>query len=372
MKVSSFAKILTALTAFATTAALAHGQATFKVPVIGGGVMLTDNTTFVVSVPSKSMLIYFDTVADKQVKEVEVDFKPTLLSVQGGKLFVGTKGAATVHVLDAATGKEEKAIKVPGEPLQALACHPSKGLVYAVNLNNEVFSIDPSKETVTKTKAKGQLLAVDATDGKFVYTGIQKPIRDTVIIEEKGKRLTISFGKANLRAVMLKYEVDGADLKPVAANDNAAINGRGLGVSADGKLVAMAGGGGWRSKTDPKANYSVAVFDTSDMTSLLGQVEMGRYPGAVAFHPVLNLGAAYRDHGNQVMVFSTKSFAIKETLKVQAGALPTVLTFGARGTKLIFAPMPQGPGGDGLSVLEFIPLPLSDADRDALDKAYKK
>jgi hypothetical protein len=284
-------------------------------------------------------------------------------------VFAGTKGAGTVHVLDAASGKEIKEIRMPGEPVVALGCHRSHGLVYAVNLNNEVFAIDPEKGAVTKTKAKGQLLAVDTNGGKYVYTGIQKPIKDQLVFEEQpGRRFRVSLAQANLRAIMLKYEITGTDLKLVAANDNAAVNGRSLGLSGDGKRIAMAGGG-WRSKTDPRANYAVAVFDTTDLQTLVGQVETGAYPVAVAFHPVLNLGAAYRDgQPGEVTIFNSKSCAKRDTIKVQKGATPSILAFGGEGTKLVFIPQPKGPGGDTQSIIEFFPLRLRDQDREALKK----
>jgi hypothetical protein len=134
----------------------------------------------------------------------------------------------------------------------------------------------------------------------------------------------------------------------------------------------MAGGGGWRSKTDPKANYAVAVFDTDDMQTLSGQVETGAYPSGIAFHPVLNLGAAYKDgHGAEIFLFSAKSFATKENIKVKSGAGTNILTFGGQGAKVIFAPMP-GIGGEGQSTIEFLPIPLTDQDREALKKAYGK
>ena len=70
------------------------------------------------------------------------------------QLFAVAKGSAVVHVLEAASGKEVKQIRVPGEPLQSLACHPRKGqLLYGANLNDEVYAIDTEKETATKTKA---------------------------------------------------------------------------------------------------------------------------------------------------------------------------------------------------------------------------
>jgi hypothetical protein len=79
------------------------------------------------SLTAEGKLGFFDTAADKEVKQVEVDFKPTVLARQGDQLFAVAKGTAIVHVLEAASGKEVKQIRVPGEPIQALACHPGKG-----------------------------------------------------------------------------------------------------------------------------------------------------------------------------------------------------------------------------------------------------
>jgi hypothetical protein len=351
----------------------AQAQATFEVPTITSGIVLPDNKTFVVSVASKATLIYYDTVADKEARRVELDFKPSFLAAQGDKLFVAAKGTATVHVLEAATGNEVKAIKLPGEPVQALGCHPAKGLLYAVNSNNEVYAVDPDKGTATKTKAIGQLLAVDPVEGKFVYTGIQKPIRDVVVVEKgPGGKATLSLAQANLRALMIKYEVNDNDLKAVAANDNAAVNGWSMTLSADGKKIAMIGGGGWRSKTDPKVRYGAVFFDTSDLETQVGQ--WGDVPGttvSIVFHPVLNLGASYQE-GHGVVLFSAKSLASKDSFKVKKGAIPTLLAFGGQGTKLIVAPMPGGPGSDMQSVIEFLPLPLTDQDKAALKKAYSK
>src|SRR5262249_54956838 len=160
-----------------------------------------------------------DTAAEKEAKRVELDFQPAALAAQGDKLFVAGKGAAAVHVCDAVTGKELRSVKLPGEPVIALACHPSKGLLYAANESCEVFSIDPEQGTATKTQAKGQMLAIDAADGGFIYTGVQKPIHDVVVLQQAaGGRINVSLARANVRAVMLKYAVDDQDLKLAAAN----------------------------------------------------------------------------------------------------------------------------------------------------------
>ncbi|HVS39837.1 MAG TPA: hypothetical protein VMS17_30040 [Gemmataceae bacterium] len=335
-----------------------------KVSAVGGAVMLPDNQTLVVSLAADATLLYIDTAGEKESKRVQVEFQPAALAAQGDKLFAAAKGTSTVHVCDAASGKELKIVKLPGEPILALACHPSKGLVYASNQSCEVFSIDPEQGTATKTKAKGQMLAVDPVDGGFVYSGVQKPIRDVLVLQQAGAgQITVSFAKADARAVMLKSAVDDQDLKPTAANDNAALNGRWLAVSPDGKQVAMAGGGGWHSKTDAKFHYVVAVFDASDLQGMNGQVETGPYPAAVAFHPVLPLGVAL---ASDLTVFSTKSFAKKESFKPQKGGAAAYLGFGAKGTKVVYLPA----GDDAL--VQFFPLQLTDQDRETLNQAFSK
>lgn len=371
MKCIRLARNLSAIAVTLCLAGLAHGQAAFRVPIIDSGVMLHDDKTLVVSIASKGTLIYFDTLADKELNRVEVDFQPTFMAAQGDQLFVATKGAATIHVLEAATGKELKEIKLPGEPLQAVACHPKKGYLYAVNLNHEVLVVDVAAGKVVKTSARGQLLAVDPVAGKYVYTGIQKPIGERLIIQQgPGKELIISLAATNIRAVMLKYQVDGQGLKLVAGNDNAAVNGKTMAVSADGTKIAMAGAGGWRSKTDPMSRSGIAVFDTGKFDSTLGQIETVGGPYGIAFHPVLNLGAALGvDSKGKVNLFNTKSFVEKDSFFVADGTHPGFFSFGAKGTKLIYCSKP-GAGGASETTIEFIPLTLTDADRALLKKAY--
>jgi glutamine cyclotransferase len=347
----------------------AVAQSTFKISGVSAAVVSPNNNVLILSATAQGSLIYFDTVAEKEVKKVEVDFQPTALAIQGNKLIAATKGSAILHVLDVLTGKELKEIKVPGEPIDHLACHPQKGFVYAANKSNEIIAVDIDKGTADKTSGKGQLLAMDISEGKYVYAGIQKPIKDILLVERgPAGTLRLSTDQANLRALMLKYEITGSKLKLVAANDNAAINGRGLGISADGKRIAMAGGGGWRSKTDPRANYAIAVFDTASMDTMLGQVDTGAYPNNIAFHPHLNLGAGHRTGANgEVTIFNAKSFAKKAAFKLP-NASHTLLLFGAQGTKLICVTVATS---EGDSHIVLMPLELNEKDREVLKAAYR-
>jgi glutamine cyclotransferase len=236
----------------ATTAATAQGQATFKLAGIGGATMLPDDRTFVASVPGEGVLVYFDTVDDKELRRVEMEFQPAILAAQGDTLIVSTKGSSVLHLLDAQTGKERSEVKLQGEPVRALACHPTLGFVYAANMNNAIFAIDAKTGEATPTEGKGQFLAVDPKDGKTLYAGTQKAINEVLTIRRgAGGTATVSLGKTNERGSIVKYAIDGTELKALGVNDNASRNGRAVAVSADGKRVAMAGGGGWVSKTDP-------------------------------------------------------------------------------------------------------------------------
>ena len=250
-----------------------------KIPTAEGAVVTPDTKTVVLALPGEGALLYYSAETEKEVKKVELDFKPLALAVQGKLLFASTKGAATVHVLDLDSGKEKKEIKIPGEPILNLACHPTKGMLYATNSSDEVYAIDIEKGKATKTKARGQMIVVDQKDGKFVYTGIQKSIRDQLYVEVGPDRTAkISLDLVDARALILKFAVDGAALKLAAVQDNAALNGKALALSADGKRIAMAGGGGWVSRTKEKFNYGVAVFETADLKTMAGEVECGAYP----------------------------------------------------------------------------------------------
>src|SRR5262245_3906422 len=336
-----------------------------KIAPASSAALTPDTKTVIVAVPNNGALLYLSAETEKELRKVELDFKPSSMAVQGKNLFVSTQGSGTIHVLDVDTGKEKGEIKVPGEPVVNVACHSSKGLLYATNLSDEVYAVEPEIGKATKTKAVGKMVVVDPTDGKFVYTGIQKTIRDQLVLEESGEQIKVSVVSTNARASMLKYAVDGTALKLVALQDNAALNGKALALSADGKRIAMAGGGGWVSKTDGRFNYGVAVFETSDLKTMAGEVECGAYPYSISFHAVLNFGVVVRG-GNDLFVFNGKSLARKESIKAPGGG-PALVLYAAQGTKLVHL---VNSGTD--SIVSFHALTLSDQDKELLKAAYPK
>ena len=268
--------------------------------------------------------------------------------------------------MDAKTGKEIRKIKLPGEPVDQIACHPTKGLVYASNNQQEIYAIDPKTGKAVKTAARGMFLAVDPVAGDALYAASLKPGKERITVRDgPDGTLSITFDTTGNRAVLLKYAIAKETLKLVDGTDNAAIGvGGALALSPDGKSVAFVASGGWRSKSDPKQHVEIAVFDTSDLKSMRGSVEAGA-PKNLAFHPVLKMGIGL---GNNVDLhhFSPKSLVVrkKESLKRMPHTFWfNLLAFGAKGTKLICL---QGEN------LLFVPLDLTAEDRKALDEFYAK
>ncbi|OWK40327.1 hypothetical protein [Fimbriiglobus ruber] len=341
-------------------------------PAPDGWVMLPDGVTLIVSQAEKGELVYFDTVAEQETKRVSVDFKPGAMTLQGETLYVGTKGASIVHVLDAKTGKEKREITLGGDAVANLACHPSKGPVYASTTTLGVYSIDPASGTATKTAATGHFLVVDPVGGTAVFTGVQPPRgQDEVIVKQLPERTyKVFWDRWGTRAFVLKFVPEGKDLKLVSSQKNAAVNAYTLAISPDGKKVLMTSGGGWRPPVEGGSGggYGFPAFSTENLETMLGQG-----PGAtnLAFHPVLNMGVANQS-GRNIQLFNPKSLIGGKTFSVSAGAdgRPLLITFGAKGTKVVLwnGDNPKNPE-EGL---HFLPLPLTADDRAALEKVYGK
>src|SRR5262249_31758769 len=148
--------------------------------------------TLIVSVPTAGALLYFDSATGKELKKVEVAFQPSALALQGRRLFAAAKGSAVVYVLDAATGKQVKEIKLKGDPVEGLACHPVRGLLYAVSGGGTILAINPTNGRSAPTRGKGQMLVVDPAGGKFVYAGVHKPMPGALVMRAgRGKTETI-------------------------------------------------------------------------------------------------------------------------------------------------------------------------------------
>jgi hypothetical protein len=363
-------------------------------PAPGGWVLSPDGETLIVSSPKTAEIIYIDTSKEKEVKRVKVNFQPAALALRGTSLYAVAKGSSLLYVLDvldAQTGQSKEQIRVPGDTLVQLACHPSAGPLFATNDQFEVLALKMGTSKLEKTEAQGNFLAV-APKGDFLYTGTQKPIKDVLVLS-RGPRNSVNVGvaKTNINSTIVKYSLKAEKLEPVAMKGNAAINGRALAVSPDGQKIALVGAGGMQGKSGKRV-YAIAVYDTSDLETQLGQVETGAYPSSVSFHPVLDIGVAEKFGGDrELLLFDAMSFAVIKTMafKTRGGAASEagLLTFGGRGTKLIYYPpgVPvaarnspgrvgsrarSGSNQDQQGQLYLIPLELTDDQKAELAKIF--
>jgi hypothetical protein len=335
-------------------------------PTPSGSALLPDQTTLVVAVAEAGQLAYFDTMAEREVKRVELEFQPGELALQGDTLFAAAKGSALVYALDAATGKVKKQHNLGGEAVVKLACHPDKGLLLASTNHFDVQSLDPASGKVRKTNSKGQFLAV-SPDGKFLYTGVQPDLRDEIEIVFRKDTIRIFSDMWGPRSMLIKYAVGGGNLRSVAGQNNAAVNGRWMHLTPDGKRLLMVGGGGCRPPREGgTGGYITAVFGTDNLQTMLQPIEFSGLN--TIFHPVLNLGVA-NSYDLFLTLFNGKSLVKREVIALSPRRedRPALLTFAGKGRKLILW------NGDNISTeqgLDFLPLPLKAEEEEALEKAY--
>jgi hypothetical protein len=355
-------------------------------PSLGGWVMHSDGVRLIAALPDQAQLAYIDTVANKELKRVDLSFMPDRLAWQGKRLFASAQGANAVHVLDLDSGVDKKTVKLDGGVVVDLVCHPEKGLVYAAMSNNAIVAIDADAGTAVATGARGRYLAMDPHNAHTLYaafhvhntqtTTSQVVVGQRVREDSKGRQSTETIEK-NVDSTtdidkqkLAKFTVMGKALKEIGVNRNLGPNEvQPLRVSSDGKRVGFSGG---------------RLFSADDITSPAGVGVAGA--SDFAFHPVLNLGAAETDHliptpaqqwglnrgkvlhlvkSNslaEITAITLSAFPFKEPPQKQAGPL---LTFGGWGTKLLYYDRAQG-------YLRSMPLTLTQQDKRALAKAYPK
>lgn len=329
-------------------------------PMPRGYVLTEDLVGLVVTSPETAELIYFNTSTEKELKRVEVDFKPGAICRQGKMLYVAGEGSAVVYAVELATGKTLQEFEVGGDAITNLACHPKTGLLYAATASRAVFSIHPTTGKATKTTAVGKYLGVTA-DGTNVITGFQPGDGEYDYKVAEGKRIVIPWSETwGTRAQINKYKISGESLTFVAAQNNAASNGWSFHLSPDGKRVAMPGGGGWRPVEGTGGGYVTALFSTDNLDTMIAQVPSGI---SIAIHPILDLGATSHDDG--VKFYRGKAWKSAGEFKMKGNGSSILLAAAAKGTKFIF-----WNGTDPGQGLHFLPLELSEEDSSRLQKAY--
>jgi len=342
----SFSKLLSASMVCVLCVGPIQADSSLDLEEIGGGALLADGVTLVVSQPTKAALVYVNTIDGKETKRANVEFQPSALVVQGKNLFAATKGSAIVHVLDAETGKETGVVKLGGGNVKNLACHPEKGSIWASTDKNEVFGFDASgKSDMAKV---GMLVAVDPSNPDVVYG--------------------VSCGA--FKSILAKCKATGTKLTSTDTLDRPSVNmADAVAVSADGSTIGVVGMGRMLLPSGRSyINQSLFLW-SNDVKSKLGEVKVDDIPGprAVAFHQVLPLGATAT--GSVCVTFSAKSYVKKQTINAtkKGGNVVPILAFVDKGKKLAYGTFTF----NGRSTLQIIDLELSKEEQDALAKAIK-
>jgi hypothetical protein len=358
-------------------------------PRIGGWVMLADGVTLIVALPERAKLAYVDTLAEKEIKRVDLPFKPDLLAVQGKRLFASVSGGSAIHVLDLDSGVDRGALHLPEGPATGLACNPSKGPLFATlpdpTMAGAAVVIDPITGAIAYTghmvpnamdprKVAGLTLAVDPSNADGFYT---------LAPWAGGRHATPgrTLVKATIRSPVPYRPYAGPPFKPPHHDPQAMPAG----------LVAPAS----EYATYPRVARADSMVHASGNGKLVGVIDfdgngvsvlLGRNPGEkvgmmdcpstsdFAFHPALDLAAAEGDgpprkKERTLYLFNGKSLA--EVARFPLGHGPPddepngrLLTFGGRGTKLVYYDASRG------KRLRFFPIELTEKDRETLDRAY--
>jgi hypothetical protein len=316
---------------------------------VGGFAMSPDNDTLVVGLHQKSELVYIDTVAEKELKRVEVEFQPGKMAWKDRHLFVSQKSGGVIHILDAATGKETASAKV-GSTVRTIACHSRRGPAFATNLNGELWMFDGEGKSRHIRGGKANVAALDPSEGKFLYTVQEGKVRTSLTkfaVDEKGVRVGPTLQRA------------------------AGRNLYGVFVTGDGKQVGVSAGGGFDEAGSGRRHYAIPMYDTVDMKTMLGEVNPN---GLMAAHPVLPLVAVVRmntppNSEGVYHIVNTRTYEeVSKNPVGKRGGNPAVLVFGGKGKKMVYGLDTEG----GKTTLLIRDLTLTKAQQEAVEKAFSR
>jgi len=333
-----------------------------RIPKVGGWAITPDYVTVVLSHPAEAKLAFFDTVTGKEARSLDLEFKPERLALRKDELFASQANSGQVFRVSLKSGEVTGKLAVSGEVVNALACHESSGPVYAATKSGAVYALDFAANSATKTTARGNHVAVDPLQHDVIYTGADGQLKDVVEISRGAGGFAARAVTQIIPNVLMKYSGSGKAMKRLSASTMASVGLEAvLDLSPNGKFAALPARGGWMSDDD-RLHGGILVFDAKDLTTHLGEVEMGACIN-VAFHPILKLGVALGD--NVVFkVFRLPSMAQRATF---AGPrLPhtywfNAMTVAGKGTRIAYLQ------GENFLVFD---LPLDDQERSQCEKAY--
>jgi len=214
------------------------------------------------------------------------------ISSDGTKLYVALSGATAIAVLDLNT-----LTVLPSLPISQKPYHVEAGL-------EDRLYVTPA--------GSGALLQVNAITGATEAT--IEPSTYSRLLQISPDRRTLYDADTGISpSSMRSYDVSSATpmLLQTSAFDSTGSNGIDLKLSHNGQLLCFPNGAGNSS------TYGTDVFDPANFDVVYGTLQVGAYPGPLAFSETDAAAYEYRDAENKIYLFSTESFLQLAILEVE-------------------------------------------------------
>jgi S1-C subfamily serine protease len=287
-------------------------------------------------VTNETQLAKTYTFADLKVTELKLEagkLLPCMFWDKGGKVFYCADSNGVIRRIRLDGFKEELKLDVDG--VCNWLCLSKEGLVLTVSGSQEVWLLDKttlkvkgkmsvggvtralSSPSLSMAYAVGQngLTVLDLKKGKGVKAYSNRDLGQFfafrhAAITPNGKYLFTQGGLEQL----LRFKLDGADVKLEEMSPRIAANGQTIVVSPDSAYVALPSGGGNYQplKDHPKVGpYSTYIYKVTDIKRAAKAISSGAYPRALAFDSKAGLFYA-QNFQKQLIIFSQGGIKKKE------------------------------------------------------------
>jgi len=248
-----------------------------------------------VVIPKDQKFLYVvDYSKDLEVTKVATQGRTKSATVVDGRLFLSISSPHRIAEFDIGTGKEIKSWELTSGSPRSFAVAPDKGLAFLCNGGPiQILDLKSGKESGSEFRATE--IASDPKQ-EFVFAFRRPPYKANERQGQfliRGKPIYFTVRNAEFEwshSSLMRFRICEKDLLLSQIRLQAASNAQRLHVSSDGHVVAIVGGGGWRSKSRPSGSgYGVPFFNARDFSNLHRYVETGAYPQTGAISSVNHL-----------------------------------------------------------------------------------
>jgi len=250
---------------------------------------------------SQSKITLFSGLGTGEPMELDLGGPIRALTTTSDRIYASLGNPTRLaEVKPTATGGSvlEWTLDVPSVPV-SLAVFPEQDLIFMTGYDRVVRRFNMKTRLVSVMEdCVANILAADPV-GRFLFT-MEKdaPVgggMDTFIIN--GRPVTVvSTPTGGSETTLTRYHVIDGELVVGGVHFNAASNGRIIGLSPDGSIVAPIGGGGYRGSEQPHgAGYGSVAFPIDQFGTQFGFYKCDAYPQGVAIAPTTGLIATASD-----------------------------------------------------------------------------